>query len=196
MSTNTNQPTQEEINALLAGMAIGELADAPEFLTLPDGVTRCVINFGMKKLNEKLAFTVDLKTIETLELANPSVDKAVEAGQEVTIIYGTDSEFGQGNFKKLLSSIAAQHGVDTESEEFKKTPLLDIINPFQGIEGNVVHKRVESKKEKGKFFNNIVDITLGNYVPASSDNLIAQSAPTAVETPATQAPLTGLKLGG
>lgn len=192
MSTNT-QPTQEEINAMLAGMSIGELADAPAFTVLPDGVTKCSIHFNLKKIGEKLAFIVSLKTIETLELANPSVDKPSEAGAEVDIIYGTDSEFGQGNFKKLLVSIASQHGVDVDSDAFKTSSLLDLITPFQGIEGNVIHKKVESKKDKGKFFNNIVDITFGNYVSDTSDSLIAQSAP--AEAAPVQGTLPGLKLG-
>lgn len=196
-TTNNTQPTQEEINALLGSMAIGELADAPAFLTLSDGVYRSTIHFGMKKLGENLNFTVDLKVLETLELSNPIVDKPVDAGAEVTIMYGANSEFGQGNYKSLLASIAAQHGVDTESTEFKATPLLNLINSFQDIEGNVVIKKTESKKEKGKFFNNIIDVTFGNYVPAGSDNLVAQSAPAGTESPATatQAPAMSLKLG-
>ena len=178
MSTTNTQPSQEEINAMLASTAIGDLADAPEFVVLPDGVTRCTINFNVKKISEKLAFVVLLKTIEVLELANPN-DVPPEAGTEVNIIYDAETEFGQGNFKKLLASIAAQHGVDTEAEEFKKTPLLDIITPFQGIEGNVVHKKVGSKKDKDRFYTNIVDITFGSYSAATTDSLIDQSAPAA-----------------
>jgi len=184
--------TQDEINALMDQTAIGDLADMPEFLNLPDGAHRCRASFGAKSLGGNLAFTIGLEVIETLELANPDKDQPAAAGDKVTIIYGSGNEFGQGSYKAIMNSIMEQQGVDIHSEEYLKAPISSLIAELQNIEGNFITKQVQSKKDKDRKYTNLVDVTFGDYT-ASTAAPEVESAPATEETPA---PSTAPKLGG
>lgn len=190
--------TQDEINALMDQTAIGDLADMPEFLNLPDGAHRCKANFGAKSLGGNLAFTIDLEVIETLELAKPEVDQPAAAGDKVTIIYGSGNEFGQGGYKAIMNSIMEQQGVDIHSEEYLKAPISALIAELQNIEGNFITKQVESKKSKDangnpRKYTNLVDVTFGDYTASNA----APVAEVATEQAAEEKPkLGGLKIGG
>jgi len=184
--------TQDEINALMDQTAIGDLADMPEFLNLPDGAHRCKASFGAKSLSGSLAFTIDLEVIETLELANPDKDQPAAAGDKVTIIYGSSNEFGQGSYKAIMNSIMEQQGVDIHSEEYLKAPISSLIAELQNIEGNFITKQIQSKKDKSRKYTNLVDVTFGDYTAMSA-------APEAETVPAVEEATTSTattKLGG
>lgn len=186
---NQRELTQDEINALMDQTAIGDLADMPEFIQLPDGVHRCKATFGAKSLGGNLAWTIDLEVIETLELSDPAKDVPAAAGDKVTIIYGSGNEFGQGSYKTLMNSIMEQNGVDITSEEYLKAPISSLIAELQNIEANFVTKQVQSKKDKDRKYTNIVDVTFGDYTASAA-------APEAVEAPTQETPAETPKLGG
>lgn len=188
--------TQDEINALMDQTAIGDLADMPEFLNLPDGAHRCKASFGAKSLGGNLAFTIDLEVIETLELANPDKDQPAAAGDKVTIIYGSGNEFGQGGYKAIMNSIMEQQGVDIHSEEYLRAPISSLIAELQNIEGNFVTKQVQSKKDKDRKYTNLVDVTFGDFT-ASTAAPEVESAPATEQAPvsSTATKVGGLKIG-
>lgn len=193
---NQRELTQDEINALMDQTAIGDLADMPEFINLPDGVHRCKATFGAKSMGGNLAWTIDLEVIETLELSDPSKDVPAAAGDKVTIIYGSGNEFGQGSYKAIMNSIMEQNGVDITSEEYLKAPISSLIAELQNIEANFVTKQVQSKKDKDRKYTNIVDVTFGDYTAsaAAPEAVEAEVAPTQ-EAPAATPKLGGLKIG-
>lgn len=198
---NQRELTQDEINALMDQTAIGDLADMPEFINLPDGVHRCKATFGAKSMGGNLAWTIDLEVIETLELSDPSKDVPAAAGDKVTIIYGSGNEFGQGGYKAIMNSIMEQNGVDITSEEYLKAPISSLIAELQNIEANFVTKQIESKKNKDasgnpRKYTNLVDVTFGDYTAsaAAPEAVEAEVAPTQ-EAPAAPPKLGGLKIG-
>ena len=188
--------TQDEINALMDQTAIGDLADMPEFLNLPDGAHRCRASFGAKSLGGNLAFTIDLEVIETLELATPDKDQPAAAGDKVTIIYGSGNEFGQGGYKAIMNSIMEQQGVDIHSEEYLRAPISSLIAELQNIEGNFVTKQVQSKKDKDRKYTNLVAVTFGDFTATSAAPEV-ESAPAAEQVLAssTATKVGGLKIG-
>lgn len=181
-----SENTQEELNTFLSTMVIGDLAELPEYAVLPAGAHRAKFEIGMKKLGESINFCLSLKVIQTMELSSPQTDKVAEPGTEVQILYGADSEFGQGAFRNILKKFLAAQGLDVNDPEVLKATVEQCIAPFKDHELVFITKVQTAKKkpgaaadEKPRQFTNIVDIIFGDFVgigAASTDNLAPAQA--------------------
>jgi hypothetical protein len=140
MSENFN------IDSLLDG-TLDDLADAPEFKPFPAGTHKVNITITQKKIGTHPAFEVGMKAVETIELAN-SDDAPLAAGATTSVAYMMDNDLGQGNFKKILASLAAHYGAKSNRE---------LIADAQNAEVAVVTK-IRQNKDKTQSYTDIVEL--------------------------------------
>jgi len=134
------------IDSLLEG-TLDDLADAPEFRPYPAGTHKVTITILQKKIGTHPAFEVNMKAVETIELSN-SEETPLTAGATTSVAYMMDMELGQGNFKKILSSLSAHYGAKSNR---------DLIAEAQNAEVLVVTK-VRQNKDKTQSYTDIVEL--------------------------------------
>lgn len=143
----TTQPGAEfNMDALLDG-TLDDLADAPEFKPFPAGAHKVTIKIEQKKIGTHPAFEVSMIAVETIELASPE-DTPLVKGATTSVAYMMDMELGQGNFKKILASLAAHFGAKSNRE---------LIGEAQNLECLVVTK-VRLNKDKTQSYTDIVEL--------------------------------------
>ena len=118
--------------------SIDDLADLPEFGVYPSGVHRVIINWESKQVNNHPSMELKMKLIETVELANPGTDAAVEPGTESSCLFMLDNTFGQGNFKEIMKALAPACGTAKISET---------VEASNGMEVSVVIATKPDKKD-------------------------------------------------
>lgn len=136
-----------DMDSLLDG-TLDDLADAPEFKPFPTGTHKAIIKFEQKKIGTHPSFELTLTAIETLELADPTKDTPLVAGATTSIAYMMDLEMGQGNFKKILASLA---------EHFGPMSNRELIAAAQNAECVVVTK-IRQNREKTQSYTDIVEL--------------------------------------
>lgn len=141
-----NTSTQIDINSILDG-TLDDLADLPEFKPFPAGTHRVSIRWEQKVINKHPGFELKMKAIETMELANAS-DAPLEAGTETGVLFLLDNEIGQGNFKKMLSSLASHYGAK---------PNRALIEESQNAEVLVITKQRQNK-DKTQTYTDVVEM--------------------------------------
>ena len=134
------------IDSLLDG-TLDDLADAPEFKPFPAGTHKVSITIVQKKIGTHPAFELAMKAIETIELAN-SDDTPLATGATTSEAFMMDNELGQGNFKKILKSLADHFGAKSNR---------DLIAEAQNLEVLVVTK-VRQNKDKTQSYTSIVEL--------------------------------------
>lgn len=120
---------------------LDDLADLPEFASFPAGVHRATLDITKKEINNKPMMEIKLTGIETVELSKPEEDKPITAGQVSSALFDLTNEFAQGNFKKLISPLAAALGV---------TSIREIIEQATGTEVEAVTAFRKGKAKPGE----------------------------------------------
>lgn len=115
--------------------SIDDLADLPEFGILPSGVHSVEIKWESKEVNKHPCMEMKMKLLETVELSNTG-DEAPAPGLETSALFMLDNEFGQGNFKAIIKTLAAATGTSQISKA---------VEASQGMQVQVV---VVSKPDK------------------------------------------------
>lgn len=138
--------TDFNIDSLLDG-TLDDLADAPEFKPFPAGTHKVTLKIEQKKIGTHPAFEVGMTAIETLELAD-TTQEPLKAGATSSVAYMMDVELGQGNFKKILKSLADHYGAKSNRE---------LIADAQGAEVLVVTK-TRQNKDKTQTYTDIVEM--------------------------------------
>ena len=101
---------QMDIDALLDG-TLDDLADLPAFKVFPEGAYTGTITMAAKKMGENNGVEMKFKCVTVEELADPaSLDKPVE-GDETSIGFMLNNEFGQGALKEVLKSLRSGLGI-------------------------------------------------------------------------------------
>lgn len=134
------------LDSLLDG-TLDDLADAPEFKPFPAGTHKVTITIVQKKIGTHPAFEVGMKAVETIELSN-SDETPLAAGATTSVAYMMDNDIGQGNFKKVLASLANRYGQKSNRE---------LIADAQNAEVLVVTK-VRQNKDKTQSYTDIVEL--------------------------------------
>lgn len=135
------------IDSLLDG-TLDDLADAPEFKPFPAGTHKVVVTIVQKKIGTHPAFEVGMKAIETIELPAGSEEVPLVAGATTSVAYMMDNDLGQGNFKKILKSLADHFGAKSNRE---------LISEAQNLEVLVVTKQ-RMNKDKTQSYTDIVEL--------------------------------------
>lgn len=138
--------TDFNMDAMLDGV-LDDLADAPEFKPFPAGTHKVTITIAQKKIGTHPAFEISMKAIETIELSNPE-DTPLATGATTSVAYMMDIEIGQGNFKKILASLASHYGAKSNRE---------LIADAQNAEVLVVTK-VRMNKDKTQSYTDIIEL--------------------------------------
>lgn len=131
------------LDSLLDG-TLDDLADLPEFKPFPVGTHYVVMTLAQKKVGTHPAIEVTMKAIETKELANAE-DTPLKQGDETSVAYMLDNEYGQGGFKELMKAAAEKFGVKSNR---------DLMADLQGAEVLVV-TGIRQNKEKTQSYTNI-----------------------------------------
>jgi len=147
MNAQTNPDLITDIDALLDG-TLDDLADAPEFKPFPPGLHHVTCTLVRKKVGKNDCFELGLKAIETKELASAE-DTPLKAGDESSVLFNLTNEYGQGDFKKLMSAAAAQFGA-------KK--IAELVADVQNADALVLTK-LQSNKEKTATYLKITEIS-------------------------------------
>lgn len=130
-------------NIDLLDSTLDDLADLPEFKIFPNGAHRCTISFEEKTVNDHPSVEVKLRVLETVELAN-SGDDPLAPGDEGSILYMLDNEFGQGGLKALLQPLGAATGFSR---------LRQIMEAASGMTVKVVTKRRQNKEKTATYLS-------------------------------------------
>lgn len=135
----------------LLDQELDNLADLPSFKVLNPGVHLLrVASFEEKSIGEHPAIEVKLNLVETIELADHSME--VDApGTSSAISFLLDNEYGQGNFKEFLKPFGEHLGV---------TKLRDIMQGAVGMEITAVTKQRVDKKDPEKIYLQIKSVQI------------------------------------
>lgn len=134
------------LNSLLDAN-LDDLADLPEFGTFPAGSHLVTIKFEEKEVNSHPCIELQMTAIETKELSNPA-DTPLKAGDQGSVLYMMDNEFGQGNFKKMIKPIAAATG---------QSNIRGVMEAANGMEVEVVTK-VRQNKDKTQSYTDVTKV--------------------------------------
>lgn len=132
-----SENTAIDVDSILDG-TLDDIADLPAFKTFPAGSHQVIISWEVKKVGENQCAELKLKAVETLELSDPS-DIAPAAGDETTILYMLNNDFGLGKWKEVLKPLAEHTG---------KVKPSEIMAESNGLECVVTTKVRKGKKER------------------------------------------------
>jgi len=133
----------EMLNNLLDAN-LDDLADLPEFGTYPAGSHKVTIKFETKEVNGHPCVELQMVAIETEELSNPA-DTPLKPGQQGSVLYMLDNEFGQGALKKTIAPLAAATG---------QSQLRAVMEAANGMEVTVITK-VRQNKDKTQSYTDV-----------------------------------------
>lgn len=127
---------------------LDDIADLPEFLTLPAGAHKVTINWEQKTINSHPSLSLNMTYIEALELASPDA-VAPNAGDKSSCLFMLDNEYGLGALKKATKGLAEALGV---------TKLSDIVAQSEGFEVIAVTKIRSKKDDKSVTYTDVVNM--------------------------------------
>jgi hypothetical protein len=132
-----------DMNSIL-DQVLDDIADLPSFAPFPNGAHRVTIKFEEKEVNKHPSVELQMKALETLELADPT-EVPLVAGAETSVLYMLDNEFGLGKLKEVLKPLGAHFGVQN---------LRAIMEAANGTECMVVTS-VRGNKDKTQFYTDV-----------------------------------------
>lgn len=137
-------------------MSIDTIDDMPGFEAVPAGAYRFALNEGI--LSDELPdgrpiFRMPATIMEIVGIVDDTITEAEQPkiGSEVGFMFMRTTKFGAANYKAVAKVISAVVGSKVVSE---------INEQSKGIELIILLKKTQDKKDKSKFFNNIVDVQL------------------------------------
>lgn len=113
------------INDLLDA-TLDDLEDLPEFKPFQPGIHRVLASLEFKEVNSKQAVELSFKLMETMELADASMEPQKE-GSEASILFMLDNEFGRGNMKKLLKPFGESLGTGVIRDVIESTTNTECL---------------------------------------------------------------------
>jgi len=118
-TANTLDAQAFNMDSLLEG-TLDDLAQVPEFVTFPAGSHRINMTWEMPTKDRPTSIGLKLTAIETLELNDSSASPLVP-GSMTTISFKMDNEYGQSNYRKVITSLSAHYGAGTNREIMEKS---------------------------------------------------------------------------
>lgn len=136
----------------LLDSTLDDLNDLPEYKVFPPGAHRCTIAWEEKEINKHPAIELRLTAIATEELADPT-ETPLSEGDESSVAFMLDNEFGVGNFKAVLKPLAAHFGLEGATNR-------EIVEASQGAEVLVVTKLRADKNDPEKKYLSIKNLAV------------------------------------
>lgn len=144
-----------DIDALLDG-TLDDLADVPEFKNYPAGVHKVKISWDLAKEvsdgkgGKKKVVGLNMTGIETVELPAGSEDAPITEGQVANVMFDLKNEYGQGQFKEIMKSLAAHYGAKSNRELAKESEGAEVL----------VTTDLRDNKDKTKKFLQVVALAV------------------------------------
>ncbi len=115
-----------EIDDLLDS-TLDDLEDLPEFKTFPAGVHRASATMELKEVNGVMSVELAFVGMETIELAEPSKDEPIKAGDTSNTLYKLDNEFARGKLKQVLKPLGEALGTSVTREIIEQTKEVEVV---------------------------------------------------------------------
>lgn len=120
MNTTTQLDAQAfNLDALLEGN-LDDLAQVPEYVTFPAGSHKVLITWEMPTKDRPTTIGLKLSAVETLELNDSSASPLVP-GYMTTISFKMENQYGQSNYRKVITALSAHYGAGTNREIMEKS---------------------------------------------------------------------------
>lgn len=134
----------------LLDATLDDLEDLPTYAPYPAGVHRVLATFTEKEGKDKAQLIeLSFKALNTEELVDPAKDTPIEAGDETSVSYMLDNEWGQKFFKKDALPFG---------EHFATRSLREIVEQTTDIECLIVTSLRQDKSDKTKFYMDVKEI--------------------------------------
>lgn len=148
MNAPQDKLSEAGIEALLDS-TLDDLEDLPEFKPFPAGVHRALATLELKVVNEVQCIELSLKGIETAELAEPTKDVPIKAGDTASALFMLNNEFGRGAFKAIAKPMAEALGTSTTRQ---------LIDAAKGVEVLVITTAKKDKNDPDRVFMKIKEL--------------------------------------
>lgn len=139
--------TDNKIAVVTDDFLLDDIDDLPGYVTPPTGAYRVRLDKGIedKDINDSPYFSVELTILSVEEVDESALEKSEEGvvealpkeGDIASLLFAKDNQFGMGNFKAFVKSIAEKFGIRTVGE---------IRESAKGLEMLVIIKRKWNKK--------------------------------------------------
>ncbi|RLE97822.1 MAG: hypothetical protein DRJ63_08620 [Thermoprotei archaeon] len=136
-----------DLDALL-DVTLDDLEDLPEHKPYPAGAHRVLATFDTKEINGKSAVTLDLKLMESLELADAS-EEAPKEGDTAGTMFMLDNEYGRGNLKKVAMPFATALNLSS---------IRDVIENVKEVECVVITGVRKDKNDPTKLYLDVKEV--------------------------------------
>lgn len=137
-----------DVDALLDS-TLDDIKDLPEFKPFPPGAHRALASLELKEVNDKPCVEMKLKGKETIQLSNPTEHTVIKEGDEASVLFMLDNEFGRGNMKKTLKPLQEALGAAT---------TRDLIEQCQDVEVLIVTSFAKNKNDPDSPYMNIKEL--------------------------------------
>ena len=133
----------------LLDSTLDDLEDLPEFKAFPPGVHKVLISLDLKEVNDKQCVEMEMKALETVELAEPTKDTVLKEGDSCNILFMLDNEFGRGKLKAVATPLG---------EALDTSVLREVIEQAKGVECLVVTSLRKDKNDPDKKYTNVKEL--------------------------------------
>lgn len=149
MNDAMNEDVTDDMDALL-DMELDDIEDLPEFKPFPGGCYAVAATMEQKKIGEHSCIELALKLVSVQEMVDPSEVPPAE-GDEASVLYMLDNEFGLGKLKVVAKQFAEFAG----SEK-----LRDIVNAVKDVQCMVITGIRKDKNDTSKKYMDIKEIAV------------------------------------
>ena len=132
----------------LLDATLDDLEDLPEFTPFKPGAHRVTATFEEKEINDKQSVELSFVLMETLELADPQLEKDAP-GHTSSIAFMLDNEYGRGNLKKCALPFGEALGLST---------IRQIVEGVKEVECLILTTVRKDKTDPDRFYLNVKEI--------------------------------------
>lgn len=129
---------------------LDDLEDLPEFKPFPAGGHKVKVSLEAKKVNDNPCIEAKFKYVDCLQLAD-SEDIEPKEGDEASMLFMFNNEFGRGKFKKFAAPFAEKFGLKSNRE---------IVETVQDIECAIISKLRTDKNDPDKAYMDVKELEI------------------------------------
>jgi hypothetical protein len=146
----TEESKFESVEDLLDG-TLDDIDDLPEFKPFPAGSHMVKASLEIKEVNGKQCVELSMTAMETLELSNPATDELLKEGDQTSVLFMLDNEFGQGKMKKILAPLGEVLGTRATREIIEQTTDMEVA---------VLTKIRKNKNDPDQVYTDVVELSV------------------------------------
>ena len=122
---NTLDAAAFNLDSLLEG-TLDDLAHVPDFVTYPAGTHRAKMSWEMPTKDRPTTIGIKFAAISTEEL-NDANDAPLVPGSLTTVSFKMDNEYGQSNYRKIISALSTHFGPGSNREIMEKSEGAEVL---------------------------------------------------------------------